>query len=98
MEPITITIALLAALFGGAVTVALLNWSTVKREIDVSKIPGGFAQVINKGLKGDHYEVDLGIFDRGGTRHKSKSWKAKNLDSELRSSFSQEGGVIRVQT
>jgi hypothetical protein len=96
VEPITI--AILAAIFGGAATVTLLKWSAIRRKIDVSKIPGGFAEVINKGLKGDHYEVDLGIFDRGGTRRKSKTWKAKNLDSELQSRFSQAGGAIRVQT
>lgn len=97
MDPFTIG-AIIAAIVGGAAVIALLSWSRVQTEIDAAKIPGGFAKVINKGLKGSAYEVNIGIFNNRGVKQTSKTLKAKSLDSDLQSRFARTGGEIRVQT
>jgi len=96
MDPITLIV--LGVILGGAAVIAMLTWSMVRREIDVSKIPCGFAKVIDEGLRGQYHVVTIGVFSSGGVRQRSKTWKAKNLDHDLTSRLAQAGGTIHVTT
>ena len=96
MEPITMLI--LGVILSGAAVIALLTWSIVRKEIDISRIPGGFAKVIDEGLRGQDHVVSIGVFNSAGTKLRSKTWKARSLDHDLASRLAQGGGAIHVTT
>jgi hypothetical protein len=94
----SITLLIVGAIFGGLAAVALLTWSMVRTEIDVSQISGGFAKIIDEGLRGSCHVVSIGVFNGGGIQQRSKTWKARHLDDQLTSRLAQAGGVIHVTT
>jgi hypothetical protein len=47
-----ITKTIPVAIFGTVATAALLKWSALRKETDISKIPRGFTDLDDKGLRG----------------------------------------------
>lgn len=87
-----------AAVLLGAAVVAVLHWRRVEREIQMSKIQDGFAQVFDDGLRNGYHEVHIDVFDRGGSRQATRVIKARELDDETARRLHESGGTIRVYT
>ncbi len=96
--PFPLLILLVGAVVGGAILIAVLEWTRVEGWIRAHQIPNGFGEVMQERLANGRYRVVAGVFTRSGTRRGKTIWEAGELDSELTSRLTTGSNVIRVYT
>ncbi len=78
---------LVGGILAAALVVAIVTWELISQWLTVVKSKGTWAKIIKDRLDNGDFVVVGGVFDDADTLVEEKSWRAKELDDELRQKF-----------
>jgi hypothetical protein len=77
-------------LIGGVVAVlvaAIITWELISEWLMVAKSKGTWAKIIKDRLENGDFVVVAGVFDEADNLIEETSWRAKELDEDIRKKF-----------